>query len=132
MLSALIALIILGALALLWLDGARAREIAIGVATEVCRRRGFQLLDQTVFLSRIAPRRTAGGLRFRRMFRFDYSIEGVGRRTGHILLVGIYLEHVDLGLPETLPDGPPAREAVADTANAETRNNTVVPFKPRK
>lgn len=123
MTSALITLIILGAIALLWLDGARARELATAIANEVCRRRGVQLLDQTVSLSRMALRRTAGGLRFRRMFRFDYSIEGVGRRTGYVLLIGVHLEQVDLGLPDEpageQPDTPPPEDS------------KVVPFKRR-
>ena len=33
------------------------------------------------------------------MYRFDFSEEGVGRRTGHITLVGISLEEFTLGLP---------------------------------
>ena len=127
MISALITLVILGAIALLWLDGARARELATGIATEVCRRRGFQLLDQTVALSRMALRRTPEGLRFRRMFRFEYSIEGVGRRTGYVVLLGTRLETVDLGLPETDGDAPPAREPTGDGA----KDGTVVPFKRR-
>jgi hypothetical protein len=133
MMSALIVLIILGAITLLWLDGARARELAIGIATELCRRRGFQLLDQTVSLSRMALRRTADGLRFRRMFRFDYSVEGVGRRTGHLILIGIQLEHVDLGLEAETPNGPPTRETSNDdSVNGDRKgDNTVVPFKRR-
>ncbi len=127
MTSALFALIILGAISLLWLDGARARELATGIAKETCRRRGFQLLDQTVSLSRMALRRTADGLRFRRMFRFDYSVEGVGRRTGHILLLGVRLESVDLGLPEQLADEPPTREQPADPSG----DHKVIPFKRR-
>ena len=126
MMSALVALIILGALLLLWLDGARAREIAVGIVNEVCRQRGFQLLDQTVSLARMAVRRTADGLRFRRMFRFDYSIEGVGRRTGYVLLIGIQLEQIDLGLPEETSEAP-TRETEPDTP----QDNTVVPFKRR-
>lgn len=131
MMSALIALIILGAIILLWLDGARARELAIGIATELCRRRGFQLLDQTVSLSRLAPRRSPDGLQFRRMFRFDYSIEGVGRRTGHVILIGIRLEHVDLGLDEETPGGPPTRDTTDGVAEGDDKDNTVIPFKRR-
>jgi hypothetical protein len=136
MMSALIALVILFAIILLWLDGARARELAVGIATELCRRRGFQLLDETVSLSRMALRRTTDGLRFRRMFRFDYSVEGVGRRTGHLILLGIRLEHVDLGLDlgldEDAPNGPPTRETAENPAEHNNKGNTVVPFRRRE
>jgi hypothetical protein len=38
-------------------------------------------------------------VRLRRVFRFDYSEAGVGRHTGHVVLVGIDLEEASLGLP---------------------------------
>ncbi len=96
---ALISLALFGLVAWFWLDSARAREIATEIGKAGCRKRGLQFLDQTVALQRLGLRRTAQGLRFRRRFRFDFSEEGVGRRTGHISLVGIHLEEFSLGLP---------------------------------
>ncbi len=83
----------------LWLDGARAREIATGICEAGCRQRGLQFLDQTVALRRFGLRWTTEGIRVRRLFRFDYSEEGVGRHAGHITLVGIQLEELSFGLP---------------------------------
>jgi len=82
-----------------WLDSARAREIATGTCETVCRQRGLQFLDQTVALRRIGLRWTNRGVRIRRLFRFDYSEQGIGRHTGHISMVGISLEEFSLGLP---------------------------------
>lgn len=84
----------------LWLDGARAREFANAICRESCKRRGFQFLDDSVALTRMAPRWTGAGLRFRRMFDFDFSVEGVGRCTGFVILVGTYLETLDFRIQE--------------------------------
>jgi len=85
-----------------------APEIAIGACEAACRQRDLQFLDQTVALRRIGLRWTNRGLRVRRLFRFDFSEQGVGRHTGHITLVGIDLEEFSLGLPSD-PSDPPDR-----------------------
>ena len=82
-----------------WLDSARAREIATELAAAVCKQRSLQFLDQTVALRAITPRWTGKGLRIRRLFRFEYSEEGLGRHQGHIIMVGINLEELSFGLP---------------------------------
>lgn len=96
MTSTLILLVLMFVLAMLWLDGARARELAIGISKAACKQQGLQLLDDTVFLERIGLRWTTGGLRFRRMFRFEYSTEGTMRQHGYIILVGPQLELIQL------------------------------------
>jgi hypothetical protein len=82
-----------------WLDSARAREIATGIGRAACERHQLQFLDQTVALRRLALRWPAQGLRLRRVYSFDFSEEGVGRRTGHLVLLGLHLEELSLGLP---------------------------------
>ncbi len=82
-----------------WLDSARAREIATELAALVCVQRGLQFLDQTVALRAITLQWTGKGLKFRRLFRFDYSEEGLGRLQGHITMIGIDLEELSFGLP---------------------------------
>ncbi|MCB1867185.1 MAG: DUF3301 domain-containing protein [Gammaproteobacteria bacterium] len=82
-----------------WLDSARAREIAIGICELSCKQRGLQFLDQTVALSGLGIQWTARGIRVKRLFRFDFSEEGLERRSGHITLVGIELADFSLGLP---------------------------------
>ncbi len=99
---------VLGLAGYLWLDGARAREFATALSRESCQRRGFQFLDDSVALTRIAPRWTGAGLRLRRMYTFDFSVEGVGRRTAFIILVGIDLEVLDFGTPEEDSTAAPA------------------------
>ncbi|MEE9357042.1 DUF3301 domain-containing protein [Candidatus Vondammii sp. HM_W22] len=97
--SSLTVIIIFGILAWLWLDGARARELATGICKTACAKRNVQFLDQTVSLRRLDIRWTTHGIRFRRQFRFDYSEEGMGRLSGHITLIGVQLEEFSLGLP---------------------------------
>ena len=82
-----------------WFDSLRAREIATGICRAACERQQMQFLDQTVALRRLRLRWTGQGLRFRRVFTFDYSEEGTGRRTGYLILLGLDLEEISLGLP---------------------------------
>ncbi len=95
----LFALLLAGFIIWFWLDSARSREIATGICQKACQQRGVQLLDQTVALARLSLRWTPRGIRIRRIFRFDYSDEGVGRNIGHLTLVGIALEEFSMGLP---------------------------------
>jgi hypothetical protein len=99
MTSALLPLIGLLLLAWLWLDSARAREFANLLAQRYCENRDMQFLDQTVALTRVGLRWTNSGLRIRRMYRFDFSLEGSGRHTGYVLMLGSNLETIDDGLP---------------------------------
>ena len=82
-----------------WLDSLRTREIATGICRAACERRQVQFLDQTVALRRLGLRWPPQGLRFRRVYRFDYSEEGVGRCTGYLVMLGVDLEEISLGLP---------------------------------
>jgi hypothetical protein len=96
-LLAILALLLLG---WFWLDCLRARELATGICRAVCEKSNVQFLDQTVALSRMGVRRTDVGLRLRRVYRFDYSEEGVGRRCGYLVLLGLSLEAISLGLAD--------------------------------
>jgi hypothetical protein len=121
----LFALLGFGALILLWLDSARAREFANTLAQRYCEHRGLQFLDQTVSLVRVGLRWTSAGLRIRRMFRFEFSLEGVGRRSGYVLMLGTRLETIDDGLPRE-------EESPADEQQAAVRDDPkVVPFRRR-
>jgi hypothetical protein len=102
--DSLFAILLLLLLGWFWLDSLRAREIAIGICRVACERRGLQLLDQAAALQRIGLARTPDGLRLRRVFRFDFSEEGVGRRSGYLILRGIDLELLSLGLPDQTED----------------------------
>jgi len=100
-LIAILALVLVG---WFWLDSLRARELAIGISRAACQKRDLQFLDQTVALVRLGLRRTANGLRLRRVYRFEFSEEGVGRRSGHLILVGLDLVELSLGLPDQPAD----------------------------
>ena len=120
----LLLLLLMGSVLLLWLAGARAREFATSLADRYCHRRGMQFLDGTVSLARIGIRWTDAGLRIRRMFRFEFSLEGVGRRTGYILMLGTDLEAVDDGLPrEDIDEGEAPPERTGD------EHGKVIPFR---
>lgn len=137
MLNALVWIIVIGLLTAFWLNSARAREMATEIARTLCQRRGLQFLDETVSLQRMGIRWTANGLRLRRMFRFDFSVEGMGRRTGWLILLGTDVEQLELGLPrqsQTI-DGEAEVEASASesTSGREDQDSKVVPFeRPKK
>jgi hypothetical protein len=84
----------------------------------------MQFLDQTVALARMGVRWTSEGLRIRRMFRFDFSLEGSGRHTGYVLMLGSRLEMIDDGLAEEDEEGISEPDEVAD-------GRKVVPFRRR-
>lgn len=87
-----------------WLDSLRAREIAIGICQAACRQRELQLLDQAVALRRLGLTWRSEGMRLRRVYRFDFSEEGMERRQGHIVMRGLHLEELSFGLPESVSD----------------------------
>jgi hypothetical protein len=126
-LNLIVPILLLAAAAWLWLDAARAREFAIVLARRYCENRGLQFLDDTVAMARMGLRWTEDGLRIRRMFRFDFSVEGIGRRTGHILMMGSKFESLDDGLPR--PAERDQEKAAAPAAAAQ--DNKVVPFRRR-
>lgn len=88
----------------LWLDSLRTREIALGICQSACQREGLQLLDQTVALRRIGLQKADNKWHFRRVYRFDFSDEGIGRYTGHLVMLGLRLEELSFGLPTRLDD----------------------------
>lgn len=79
-----------------WYDSMRVRERANRIAASVCRRHGLQLLDGTVALAGLRPRLDRNGLRLRRTYVFDYTVDGEARASGFIILLGRRMEHVGL------------------------------------
>lgn len=117
-------LLILGAIIVsIWMDGARAREFATVLARRHCEREGLQFLDETVAMVRIGVRWTQHGLRFRRMYRFDFSLEGAGRRFGYLIMLGSNLELIDDGLPTD------ESASATDGQPVTTQDNNIVPFR---
>ena len=88
MLDLLLVLIAI-ALGLYWLDAVRSKDIARIAARKYCEIRDVQLLDQTVQQIRISMSRdTDDAWRVWRMYRFEYSLEGVERNFGTIKMLG--------------------------------------------
>lgn len=102
--SNLFSILLLLLLGWFWLDSLRAREIALGISKAACEQRGLQLLDQAVVLRRLGFSWRAEGIRLRRVYRFDFSEEGVGRHSGYLVLRGINLEDLSFGLPDRVSD----------------------------
>jgi hypothetical protein len=100
----LLAILVLLLIGWFWLDSLRAREIATGICKAACQRNDLQFLDQAVALRRLGMVWTQAGLRVRRVYRFDFSEEGVGRRSGYLVMRGTDFEDLSFGLPERSRD----------------------------
>jgi hypothetical protein len=98
--STLNLLLLLMALLWFWRDALRVREIAIQICRKACQSHGVQFLDQTVALHRLGIRWLRSGLKLRRVYEFDYSLEGSGRRTGYVVMMGTVNVSLHIDLPK--------------------------------
>ena len=81
--------IILALLVLIWLwyIGQSSRDKAIATARETCRRQDIQFLDGTAVLQSLRPLWSGSdGPVLQRTYTFDYSDNGIDRRTGCIIM----------------------------------------------
>lgn len=98
----LLILSLLAALAFWWYSAA-SRETAILLARQACQRCGVQLLDETVSLTKLRPRRTdRGHMSIARWYTFEFSTSGLNRRAGNLSLLGGKLldMHLDVDVDE--------------------------------
>jgi len=94
-------LIIIVLLAWFWYAGAQAHDQAVLAARRACERNGQQLLDQTVLLERMRPRRGRDGqMRLRREYSFEFSTGGELRNQGVVVLFGGRVVDLHLNLPD--------------------------------
>jgi hypothetical protein len=94
-----ISLAILAAVAWLWFDSVKARDIAVAAARRACTAEGLQFLDDTVAIASLKPARDeAGRFVLRRAYAFEYSGTGDDRRPGSIVLLGQDVIFVSVGL----------------------------------
>lgn len=131
MISTLFAILLLGLIVIFWMNAARARELAVGISRAACERERYQLLDDSVYLQRVGLRWTPSGLRFRRMYRFDYSVDGRLRENGYVLLIGTQLEAVHIQGRHTIEqkgEEQPAREKTASPG----KYDNIIPFPERQ
>ncbi len=81
----------------LFYEALRAREAAIRVTREACKQQGLQLLDDTVHGVRFGfVRDREGVVRLRRTFLFDFSEDGINRRSGRVVVLGENVESLQL------------------------------------
>ena len=86
----LVLVMILAAAAFSYWSAARgAAERAEALGRDACRAAGVQWLDQTVHATGLRLRRQdTGRLGWERSFRFDYSLDGLDRHVGRMVLHG--------------------------------------------
>ncbi|HOW61424.1 MAG TPA: DUF3301 domain-containing protein [Candidatus Contendobacter sp.] len=104
--SFLIGFLLVAGLGLLfWRDSLGAREQARAASARACQQMGVQLLDDTVALERLWPRRDRDGrLKLERLYVFEFTDTGQRRQVGSVLLVGarvevLHMEGGDLLVP---------------------------------
>jgi hypothetical protein len=93
-------LLLLLALIWFWRDSLQVREIATRIGRKACESYGVQFLDQTVALHRLTLKWANNGPKLRRTYQFDYSLEGQGRLTGYLVMLGTQHVSLHLDLPE--------------------------------
>ncbi|MBW9257356.1 MAG: DUF3301 domain-containing protein [Candidatus Thiodiazotropha sp. (ex. Lucinisca nassula)] len=98
--STLNLLLLLMLVAWFWRDSLKVREVAIRISRSSCQSHGVQFLDQTVALHRLGVRWLRSGPKLRRVYAFDYSLEGSGRRTGYLVMLGIHNVSLHMDIPQ--------------------------------
>lgn len=94
-LGEVLAVLAFGAVGVWFLSSIRVRELAVAEVARASRRDDFQLLDQTVQISRVSlSRDERGSWRVWRQYRFDYSYDGVERHEGFVIMLGKRLQAV--------------------------------------
>lgn len=98
----ILGLLLIAALAWLWLDSLKAREIAVAEARTACQAEGLLLLDDTVAIQRFGFGRDDGALCIRRVYGFEYSDSGNDRWAGNLVMLGSRVLVVSLARPADL------------------------------
>lgn len=90
--DSIIFIIALVAVALYWYNAMQSKTYAVQYARRECEKEGAQLLDQTVQRIRLSFSRDRNNQwRVWREYRFDYSIDGVNRLEGRLVILGYRL-----------------------------------------
>ena len=99
-----VGILVLAALAWLWLDSLKAREVAVRAAREVCMAEGLQLLDWTVAIASLKLTREENGrLKIQRAYDFEYSDTGNNRLKGGLVMLGHRVVVFNVGLRPEVP-----------------------------
>ena len=100
----LLGILVLAALAWLWLDSLKAREAAVRAAREVCAAEGLMFLDDTVVIASLKPvRNDEGQVTLQRAYDFEFSDTGDNRLKGSVVMRGhrVVLLNVGPGVAPT-------------------------------
>lgn len=88
-----------------WWQGDKIKGTALQYLYDYCRQQDLQLLDQTIVLKGVWPRRNDyGSLQLRRRYGFEFTSTGEERYTGLIELSGRRLQRIEVQahiLPES-------------------------------
>ncbi|MFP6803539.1 MAG: DUF3301 domain-containing protein [Pseudomonadales bacterium] len=85
-------IIVIVVVALYWHNSMQSKTYAVQYARKECEKEGAQLLDQTVQRIRLSWSRDRNDQwRLWREYRFDYSIDGVNRLEGRLVILGYRL-----------------------------------------
>lgn len=94
----IISILVLGAIAALWLDSTKVREAAVYAARAACAAEGLQFLDDTVAIASLKPARDERGqLRLQRAYEFEYSDTGDNRLKGSVVMLGRRVAILNVG-----------------------------------
>jgi len=92
-------LILLTALAWLWMDSLKVREIAVRSARDACVAENLLFLDDTVGIASLKlARDDAGHVKLQRAYDFEYSDTGNNRIKGSIVMLGSRMVLLNIGL----------------------------------
>jgi hypothetical protein len=81
-----------------WYANMSAREVGLGAVRQLCDEEGVQLLDETIAIAHLRPRRDhTGRLCWMRVYQFEYSETGDNRRSGSVHLLGREVIFLTLG-----------------------------------
>ena len=95
----IIGILLMGAIAWLWLDSLKTREAAIRAARAACAAEDLMLLDDTVAISSLKLARGEDGrIKLQRAYEFEYSDNGNNRLKGSVVLLGHQVVMLNVGL----------------------------------
>ena len=90
-------LVMLAIIAWFWLDGIKAREIAVAAGQQAAEKYGLQFLDETVAMTQLrAGRNRSGHMKLKRTYGFEVSDTGVERLSCSVTLLGKRVEAIDI------------------------------------
>ncbi|WP_236632010.1 DUF3301 domain-containing protein [Endozoicomonas montiporae] len=117
-----------------WSDTSKAREIAITHGKRACKDMNLQFLDGTVVRYKTRPKRGPDGqMCLSRDFSFEFTPDGIRRYPGHIRLLGVRLQMMDIQYPDEA--GAQDNNVILSASYKKegvAQSGTVIPFPGQK